>query len=267
MELDQQMFEKHRDEALGLNPAEYLTPRFGLDVYITEGHELVRAAKARWEVGGGAEGAPGLRVAGPKYERARLERLEELLHGLHYAARFARYQVQPGASVADAVARARFLMSELDSALSFVLDDDVEEIADQKLARLKEAEAEAGESAAEVGHLLLSWVSFAREEQARLEELGDFSAAIFDEAEALGGVLTKAHAPQVDAESDAAAQERARWMAARRGLFTLAHREVQALRRVADYVYRNHRAQRQEFASKALRRLRRGGAAGSEGEG
>lgn len=151
-------------------------------------------------------------------------------------------------------------MGELEAGLSFVLDDDVEEIADQKLARLKEVESESGESASAVGHLLLSWVSFAREEQGRLAELEDFGAAILDEGEALGARLTKAQAPQVPAAVQEAAQERATWMAARRSFFTLVHREVQALRRAADYVYRNHREVRQLFASKTLRRLRKASA-------
>lgn len=49
-------------------------------------------------------------------------------------------------------------------------------------------------------------------------------------------------------------------MAARRSFFTLVHREVQALRRAVDYVYRNHREVRQLFASKTLRRLRKASA-------
>lgn len=65
MDLEKEMFEKHRDEAMGVDPAEYLTPHFALHAYVTEGRELVTHAKARWRTA--APGVPGLRVAGRKY--------------------------------------------------------------------------------------------------------------------------------------------------------------------------------------------------------
>jgi len=240
-------FQAHEAEARTVSEAAWKRPKLGVGVYIKETSGIVGFAYSVWDKG--PDGSPGLNVAQVKLPRAKLDRLSALLDGLQYVSAQEVAVAHPLPDIGPKSARAEFIIDEIDAALSFVLDDDIDEPADDNLAALEASTKEADKQGATVGQTLLAWGLFAQAEQARLIGLPDFDPALIDEAISLGRALTRA-------KPTATPDEREALRRLRMGFYTLAYAEVQALRKAATYVYRKHPDIKQRFFS-ALERKRR----------
>jgi hypothetical protein len=245
----EQAFEAHRAESLALDPAEFSKPTLALPTYIREANQALQLARECWEHPP-EPNAPPLKLYTNFYGPERLERAQSLIHALQHAVGVDMFHATPSNPIGPTVERASFIIQELDAALDFVLEDDIDEPADAQLALLQNETASLGYSAAVVGQLLLSWITLAQSLQDRLATLGDFDPNLLQEGLTLVPLLTGAR-PPLPAESSAQP-----WPRLRRALYTLAHREMQALRRIVERAYRHHDATRQRFASAERRRRR-----------
>jgi hypothetical protein len=171
--------------------------------YLKETRGTVAFALSAWDTG--PDGAPGLKVARVKLPRAQLDRLSALLDGLQYVSAQEVAAAHPLPDIGPKTARAEFLIDELDASLSFLLDDDIDEPADDNLAALQASTQEANNRSANLGQTLLSWGLFAQAERARFSDLDDFDPALIDAAISLGYDLTQAPAPTSPAARPCAA--------------------------------------------------------------
>lgn len=244
-------FEVYRDEALALAFKEdaLLKPNFSLTTYIREANQTLGEARACWERPP-AEGAPPLGAFANFYSAERLARAQGLVHALQHAVGVGLFQRERPEALGPKVKRAQWIIRELRGALTFVMDDGVEDDGDAQVARLRRTTAKAKGSAAAVGGLLGVWVALARLHQERLGALADFDPALLDEGERLSrallslGPLEERPAPPFP------------WAKLRAGLYTLAQRELQALRRVVEHAYRHHDEVLRRFVSAERRRRR-----------
>jgi hypothetical protein len=243
LEAQRQIF---KAEAKAIAQKDWTTPQVGVADYIKESQTIAAFARSVWEAG--PEGAPGLKVARQKFSLDHLARLHGLLAALQHAEAQVLTMTTPTPDIGPKVKRARFLISELDASLSFILDDDVEEPADDKLDALQETTQDAKSSGATIGQLLLAWTLFAQEERDKLSTLEDFNLALIDEAATLSRALSVAE--PTDATDLASVR------AERAGLCTLIHRALLRLRQAAGYAFRRHPDVKQRFFSALERNLR-----------
>jgi hypothetical protein len=244
-------FEAHLGEALALPLEEHVKPHFDLPTYIREAHQTLQLARDCWEQAP-EEGAPPLKRFEGFYGRHRLERTQGLLYALQHAVGVGLFGPRAAATAfGPKVARGRWLIREISGALGFVLDDGVDERADAQLRHLRRITAKEGGSRAGVGSALNTWVFFAREQRERLSLLEDFDFALLDEAETLRSELLG-----LVSVKPVGLREALPWARVRGALYTLALREMQALRRVVERAYRHHGDTLRRFASAERRRRR-----------
>lgn len=238
--------ERYKAEAHAVLPSAWQQPKVGLGDFMKETHGVLTYAQGIWEVG--PQGAPPLKVARLKYAFEGFARLSGLLEALQCVSAKEIAAANPASDLSEKLDRAEFLTSELNTALSFVLDDGIEEPADEKLDSIQDETKDASESGASIGLILLAWGMFAQEEHTRLALLDDFDLSLIDEAISLGKVLTSTVA--------VASAERIALRSLRLGIYTLVHAELQKLRQAAAYAYRRHPDIKLKFSS-ALERNRR----------
>jgi hypothetical protein len=239
-------FQAHEAEARAVPESARRSPVLAIGDYVKETQGIVAYAQSVWDKG--PDGAPPLKVGRSKCSLERLVRLVSLLRGLQYVYALELTEAHPIADIGPKAKRAQFIIDELDDSLSFVLDDDVHEPADDRLAAAKEATEATDTRGASVGQLLLAWGLFAKDEIARLTTLDDFDPAMIDEAISLGTLLMQAKS------LNPARRQELRNL--RLGFYTLVYADIQALRAAANYAYRRHPDLRQKFTS-ALERNRR----------
>jgi hypothetical protein len=240
-------FQAHEAEARAVSEAAWKRPKLGIGEYLKETSDLVDFARSVWNKG--PDGAPALKVAEVKLPRASLDRLSDLLDGLQHVSAQEVAVAHPLPDIGPKSDRAQAIIDDISAALSFLLDDDIDEPADADLAALQATTKAADKRSATLGQTLVAWGLLAQAERARLIGLQDFDPALIDEAITLGRALTRAKPTATPAERDALRR-------LRMGFYTLAYAEVQALRKAASYVYRKHPDIKQRFFS-ILERKRR----------
>jgi hypothetical protein len=213
--------------------------------------EAVACAKfmqERWEP---KDGLPGLRcISKSKLPWGTHEELLSLARAVQEVQ--TRYLLVADPAVVDLGARARVVVGRLESAVTFLLGDDVVEPADQKLARLKAEHAQNGERAGTLSQMLSDYAALAEELKGRLVEMDeDFDPATIDEARALASQLLEGPASE-DPESDAARELRV----LRNRLLVLLIARVRTVRAGAAYVFGGHPEVAREVMS-AYERKRR----------
>ncbi len=156
-------------------------------------------------------------------------------------------------AVVDKGERARFLVDELESAIEFLLDDDVDEPADAQLAQLKDFHAQDGQRSSALAQALRNYATLARQLKDRIVTIDDdFDPAKIDEALTLADDLAKGDPAEAIASSTEA-QEATR---TRNRMLVLLTDRVNAVRRAASHVFRHHPEIAREATSTYDRRRR-----------
>lgn len=148
--------------------------------------------------------------------------------------------------------RARFLLTELKSVLRYRADDGVEDVNDERLARLNDLWSDAASQNA-VGLALIDYATLAQMHREELDGLGGFDAALIDEARSLGDEVQMHSASKIGGVPPDAV-EAAHELRNRVG--TLLHERMQLIRSVARFVFR-HQPHIAEEATSRYQRERR----------
>lgn len=239
-------YQAHEAEAKAVPETRWKQPKLEIGEYIKETRSIVEYGRSIWETG--PNGAPPLNHGESKFPLSKMDRLSEILNGLHHVNVLEISAAHPVPDVGPKVARALVIIEELDDTLSFVLDDDIEEAADDTLEAIQKSTKAAGIRGASVGQVLWAWGLFAKDEYNRLSTLKGFELSLIDEAITLGTALCAA--------KPASPARLTELRSLRLGFYTLAHTEVQALRQSTNYVYRRHPDIKKKFTS-TLERNRR----------
>ncbi len=148
-------FQAHEAEAKRVPEASWKQPVLEIGEYIKETRTIAEYGRDIWETG--PNGAPPLNYGESKFPLSRLDRFGELLDGLHHVNVLEISAAHPLPDVGPKVERALVIIEELDDVLSFVLDDDIQEPADETLAAIQKSTEAAGIRGASVGQAYMSW--------------------------------------------------------------------------------------------------------------
>jgi hypothetical protein len=152
--------------------------------------------------------------------------------------------------VLDVGERARFVVEELESALSFLLDDDVHEPADDQLAQIKAFHAQDGQRSTALAQSLRDYATLAEELESRLVDAdSEFDPKLILEARELAERLIHGATPRQSEEVFTATR-------VRNGMLTLLQERVVAIRKTAAHVFRSRPDLLREVTSAFERRRR-----------
>jgi hypothetical protein len=136
---------------------------------------------------------------------------------------------------ADTVARGRFVLGEMTSALEWLFDDGVVDDRDAQLARVADAHRDDPESADALAGALDDYAALAAQHQKELQGLGGFDTALIDEATHVATSLR-----QTPSTPQAPSPETRRALAFRNRLLTLLDARVNKVRAAARFVFRHY---------------------------
>lgn len=191
---------------------------------------------------------PGLRSAGKERLPANVGKAITLLVEAVQAAQ-TQYLLAAGLSDDDSLARASFVLSELTAVLDFLFDDGVEDERDAQLARARALHDDTG-SLLTLAAALTDYANLADNYRDELDGLGEFDAAMIDEAKLLAQALRERPSKAAAKNESAAALE---W---RNRLATVLTKKVASVRAAARFVFRHHPTIQREAASAYERRVR-----------
>ncbi|WP_437929255.1 hypothetical protein WMF37_08290 [Sorangium sp. So ce291] len=217
------------------------------DIAVREAVTAAAFVKKYWEPDGDR---PGLKRVKSRLPAASSEELLSIVHAVQEAQTRLLLVVDP--AVADLGERARFVVDELESALEFLLDDDVDEPADAQLARIKEFHAQDGQRSSALSQALRDYAGLAESLKDRLVEADEaFDVRLIAEARKLAEDLQRralAAAPEAGASAAATTT--------RNQLLHLMVARVGAIRKTAAHVFRRHPEVAREVTSAYERRRR-----------
>ena len=148
--------------------------------------------------------------------------------------------------------RARFVLDELESALEFLLDDNVEEPADAQLAAVKEFHSQNGQRSSALHQSSSAYAALAQSLRDRLIQVDEgFNVKLVAEARELARKLTAAPAVPAPPAFDVAGATRTR-----NRLLTLLTGKVALIRKCAAHVFKDHPTLVREVTSTYERRRR-----------
>ncbi|WP_437735459.1 hypothetical protein [Sorangium sp. So ce1335] len=217
------------------------------DIAVREAVAAAAFVKKYWEPEGDR---PGLKRVKSRLPASSSEELLSIVHAVQEAQTRLLLIVDP--AVADLGERARFVVDELESALEFLLDDDVDEPADAQLARIREFHAQDGQRSSALSQALRDYAGLAESLKDRLVEADEaFDVRLIAEARKLAEDLQRRAleaAPEAGASAGAAAT--------RNQLLHLMVARVGAIRKTAAHVFRRHPEIAREVTSAYERRRR-----------
>ncbi|MFO0604924.1 MAG: hypothetical protein U0324_17210 [Polyangiales bacterium] len=223
------------------------------DVFLGEAREAAGFVRKRWRPEGEL---PGLERVRNRLPAATADEIAELIDAVQHAQTEATLAVPPEAP-AD-VARAGELVELLAGALDFTLGDGDPDGDDaRRLAKVRDAHADAGSSPAALGQDLRNHAALADAVRARLvHDDAGFDAGCIDEALVLASRLTRPSLAPDPAESAEDAAPPAGTLSLRNRLLRLLVDRVALVRRCARHVFAAHPDVLQE-ATSAYERERR----------
>jgi hypothetical protein len=217
------------------------------DVALKEAAQVAAFLEKHWEP---TAALPGLKRVKARLPKSTGEEIVSLVQATQEAQTKLLLIVDP--AVVDHGERARFLIDELESALEFLLDDGVEEPADQQLAAIQEFHAQTGQRSSSLHQALSDYAALAASLKDRLIEVdSDFDAALVGEAKQLAKTLATAPAqppPDPTAARDATL--------IRNGMLSLLMERLGRMRRAARRVFERHPEILREVTSTYERRRR-----------
>lgn len=232
-----------------------------LGVLLTEAIEVASFLRVYWEPKVEPRTKrvvrPGLKAGQKKGEKgislqlSLAEELESLQRATEQA--HGRYlMLARGIAADDSMARGEFLLGELKDVLEWFFDDGVEDEGDAQLARIEQAHAHDGNTAAELALALVDFATLAEPHRKDLDGLGDFDPAVIDEAREVSGSLRKLKDAQLSDDADEV--KKARLLRDRLGV--LLYRRMSRVRAAARFVFRHH-PEHQRLATSSYERKRR----------
>ncbi len=238
--------------ALASGESAYAVP---LEVLFGEAIDVVRFVEKYWSaVRDGSEVVrPGLELAVGKRGSLLTPKIGEEILSLHDAARDAHtmYLLELDKVPESPMPRALETLRELRDGLTYLLDDDVDDVEDARLAKLVTTHWGALGTMDEVAMALDNFAGFAELHRAALDGLGDFSATTIDDARALSKELRMR--PSVPVTQTEAAREA---LDLRDRLVKLLYDRMSAVRAAARFVFRKHPVIVREVTSAYERRRR-----------
>lgn len=253
--MSKSMIESLHDQARALDPTK-LDLRQPLHVITGEAIDVVgfdaRYRKPELDPKTEAVVRPGLASAGSKRLPANIgKQITLLVEEVDGAQR--EYLLAAGMANDQQLARATLVLSELTAVLEFLFDDGVEDDRDAQLARAREANDDTS-SILSLASALTDYANLADSYREEVDGLGDFDAAMIDEAKQLATAL-RGRPAKAKAKADAKAKsaEALEW---RNRLATLLTQKVSSVRAAARFVFRRHPAIQREAASAYERRGR-----------
>ncbi|MEP7119367.1 MAG: hypothetical protein ABJE95_00430 [Byssovorax sp.] len=221
--------------------------RVPYDVFLSEAGQVAKFFARHWEP---TPGLPGLSRVKARLPKSTGDDILSLVHATQEQQTRLLLLVDP--VVVDQGERARFLIDELESALEFLLDDDVTEEADTQLAALQAFHAQAGQRSSVLHQALSDYAALAGSLQARLVAVDEaFDVALIAEARALGTKLAAAPAAPPPAQEAVKSA-----VLARNGLLTLLGNKIALVRKGAAHVFRAFPETYREVTSTYERRRR-----------
>jgi hypothetical protein len=217
------------------------------DIALHEAGQVAGFMRRYWEP---TPGLPGLSQVKTRLPESTGEDIVSIVHALQEAQTRLLLLVDP--VVVNLGERARFLVDEIESAIDFLLDDDVEEPADAQLAALQTFHAQGGQRSSALHQALSDYAALAESLEARLAEVDDgFNVAMIAEAKELSVKLAAAPAapPPAQAEVKNAVH-------VRNGLLSLLMAQVALVRKGAARVFRAFPETYREVTSTYERRKR-----------
>lgn len=213
-------------------------------------HEAGRVAGFMGRYWEPTAGLPGLSQVKARLPKSTGDDIVSIVHGLQEAQTRLLLLVDP--VVVNLGERARFLVDELESALDFLLDDDVEEPADAQLAALQAFHAQSGQRSSALHQALSDYAALAESLKDRLAEVDDgFDVAMIKEARELSAKLAAAPAAQPPAQADVKSA-----VLVRNGMLVLLMGKVALVRKGAARVFREFPETYREVTSTYERRKR-----------
>ncbi len=146
-----------------------------------------------------------------------------------------RHQVAAGLSVPGPAERGRRILAEIQAVLAYRFDDGVLEPADAHLAKIDADHANDPDSHDALALALEDYARFGKLHRETLDGLGEFSAALLDEALVVADEVRRLPSAPALATPDAKAA-----LALRNRFFTLLAQRVSAVRAAARFVFRDH---------------------------
>ncbi|AUX41109.1 hypothetical protein SOCE26_025140 [Sorangium cellulosum] len=217
------------------------------DVAVREAVAAAAFVKKYWEPDGDR---PGLKRVKNRLPASSSEELLSIVHAVQEAQTRLLLIVDP--AVADVGERARFVVDELESALEFLLDDDVDEPADAQLARIKEFHAQDGQRSSALSQALRDYAGLAESLKDRLVEADEeFDVRLILEARKLADDLQRRTLETIPEGGTSAAAT-----TIRNQLLHLMLERVGAIRKTAAHVFRRHPEIVREVTSAYERRRR-----------
>lgn len=202
-----------------------------IHTYLVEADGVAKFARDFWEPA--ADGSrPGLNVVAKLLNRETADEIESLVRAARVVHTSLLYPAEETDEHRRNVERAQFLVTEIGAACEFVLNDGVDEPADEALATAK-ARASADGTYGTLVQTVADYSGLADGLRARLAELADFDVGLIDEAKTLAGTLSTAGPGRKGVEPNKDVELRNR-------LFALIGERVGRIRSAAQYVYRNH---------------------------
>ncbi|XXT22565.1 hypothetical protein WME94_13505 [Sorangium sp. So ce429] len=217
------------------------------DVAVREAVAAAAFVKKYWEPDGDR---PGLKRVKNRLPASSSEELLSIVHAVQEAQTRLLLIVDP--AVTDVGERARFVVDELESALEFLLDDDVDEPADAQLARIKEFHAQDGQRSSALSQALRDYAGLAESLKDRLVEADEeFDVRLILEARKLAEDLQRRTLETIPEGGTSAAAT-----TIRNQLLHLMLERVGAIRKTAAHVFRRHPEIVREVTSAYERRRR-----------
>jgi len=208
-------------------------------VLVGEAIDVARFCEAHWEPqvdGKGKEVVPGLVSAvrpglfEPGIGQDILE-LQEAAQAANTA-----YLMTSQRGTAAPMDRARFVLGELRAVLTFLMDDDEDDIDDERLANLA-ATYDSAASQDAIASALDDYAGFAEYHRDAIDGLGGFEAALIEEARTLARQLRERSAQLLVGLPPG---ENKRTLELRNRLATLLYDRMSRVRSVARFVFRQH---------------------------
>ncbi|WP_437877204.1 hypothetical protein [Sorangium sp. So ce513] len=217
------------------------------DVAVREAVAAAAFVEKYWEPDGER---PGLKRVKSRLPASASDELLSIIRAVQEAQTRLLLIVDP--AVTDVGERARFVVDELESALEFLLDDEVDEPADAQLARIKEFHAQDGQRSSALSQALRDYAGLAETLKDRLVEADEeFDVRLIAEARKLAEDLQRRAletAPEAGASAAAAT--------IRNRMLHLMVNRVAAIRKTAAHVFRRHPEIVREVTSAYERRRR-----------
>jgi hypothetical protein len=244
------------DRAWELDAAEVAIPRVPIYVLTGEAIDVARFFQRRWA----AQREPNGKVVVPGLELCQGrggitpelgQEILELQQEVQSAQSAYLLTVSPRAEAAP-TERAHFILGEMSSVLEWYMDDGVEDEKDAQLDRLNETYRDAASQDA-LAAALDDYVALASRYRTELDGLGDFDAALLDEAKALSAQLRERSAQRIGPQN-VSAEQRALELRAR--LATLLAQKMSQVRAAAQFVFRRNPTIVREATSAYQRRRR-----------